>query len=180
MPIPVKGLVAALLLTAAGMAHAQTDASSPEAGKADTTTEPHQDWVLRCGSPMGTRLCEVTQEMNDRQSGKRVMAVGLRRDGAGNGAAMTIVAPLGIRLSSGIKLAAEGGPGGPLSLTLPFATCLPNGCIVQQSLSAAQVAAMAGSTALTAAFQTPDQKTLTVNLSPKGLGEAWSKAMADK
>ena len=158
--------VAAAILAAVGAAQAEGVA-------ADMTTETFGDWMVRC-VPAATadapRLCEMTQELNESKSGKRVLAIGLTRQADGSAAA-TIVVPLGLKLSAGLALKGDGD----LSVSAAFDTCLPAGCILRPALDAATVAAIGASQKLTASMTAPDGKTLEVALSSAGFTDAWAR-----
>jgi len=151
---------------------------------ADVTTETFQDWIVRCArAPDPTpeaeaganadgpkTVCEMTQELKDTASGKRVLAIGIQRTDSGE-AAMTIVAPLGVKLSAGLLLKGDKD----LSIATSFNICLPDGCIVRQSLDSAAITGLSATTSLTASMAVPDGDAFNVNLSPKGFADAWNR-----
>ncbi|WBU61209.1 invasion associated locus B family protein [Paracoccus albus] len=166
-----------------GAAHAQTATPSQqpqteeEATMSDDATSPDigsekvQDWIVRCQDAPGGRLCEMTQEHNDRASGRRVLALGIKRLEE-NSAQLTIVAPLGLKTSEGVTLS---GPG-DYSLALPFETCLPSGCIVSQQLNAADISTLLEQAELTATMVTTDLTELVINMSTAGMQAAWERS----
>lgn len=171
--LPALGLAASLLVALG--APAAFGQAAPVA--ADMTTETFKDWVVRCmPAAEGTqRLCEMTQELNDSQSGKRVLAIGIQRTASGDGLA-TIVAPLGLKLAMGVTLRGEND----LALAAEFDTCLPAGCIARRDMDAGMIEALSATTVLTASMGTPDGQKLEVSLSPKGFPEAWSRLQQEQ
>lgn len=135
------------------------------------------DWVLRCragraeGEAAAAETCEITQEFKQAETGQRVIALGLRAQD--QDAMLTIVAPLGVTLSQGLTLEADG----EALLALPFARCVPQGCITFGPLKAEDITRMAKSEALAAvmAVSAADgaQQALSITLSGNGLGDAW-------
>ena len=139
----------------------------------DTTAETFQDWMVRCITGQdGTKLCEMTQELNDAKSGQRVLAIGIKPSAAADGSAdATIVAPLGLKIAPGISLKIdEAAP-----INLPFDICLPAGCIVRAQMDAAQISALSAAKAIAVDMTAPDGTTLGVKLSPTGFADAWKR-----
>lgn len=139
----------------------------------DVTAETFQDWVVRCVLGQdGTKLCEMTQELNDAKNGQRVLAIGIKPTAAADGRAdATIVAPLGLKLAPGISMKVdEAAP-----VNLPFDTCLPAGCIVRTQMDAAQISALSTAKTIAIDMTAPDGTTLGVKLSPTGFADAWKR-----
>lgn len=151
-----------------GTTMVDTQAKAP-----DTTAETFQDWMVRCVMGQdGTKLCEMTQELNDAKSSQRVLAIGIKPTAAADGSAdTTIVAPLGLKLAPGILLKIdEADP-----VNLPFDVCLPAGCIVRAQMDATLISALSEAKSIGVDMTAPDGKILGVRLSPTGFADAWKR-----
>ena len=177
----IIGLLGAVLVVAmigfVGLVDAQT--TSP-----DSTTEKFGDWFVRCQSSGAEgevrKICEMTQELNDTKSGRRVLAIGITaqpdESGTASGGLATIVAPLGLNLSGGLTLE---GPEG-LSISMPFDTCLPAGCIIRHMLSIDELKSISAGDSLTVTMLSQDSKNLQVRLSTNGFSNAWERLLSLK
>lgn len=142
-------------------------------------SETYRDWNVICQSQQATaadgsaatrRVCEMTQQLSMSETGQRVIAAGIQRDAEGNGA-VTFIAPFGLLLSAGLRIEVAGAePQG-----MGFLTCLPDGCVARDALSADTVAALrAGETAVIRMTALSGED-LTPALSLAGFTAAWNR-----
>ena len=128
----------------------------------------YQDWTVRCALPEGAdrQVCEMVQELTQADTGRRVLSMILRQGEAGVG--MTIVAPFGLDLAAGLSFAVdEAAP-----RVLPFATCLPEGCIVPSKLEEDALEALRGGEMLKITLQDTAAQELALSLSLSGFSAA--------
>jgi len=124
-------------------ARAQT-ASTAMPGGASSLQETFQDWRVTCSVVQNAKSCSVSQ-IQTQQNGQRVLAIELKatKDGA---AAGVLMLPFGLNLQDGVTIKIDQNP----SLTsLSFSTCLPLGCVVPLTLTAANLATFKMGTTLT-------------------------------
>jgi invasion protein IalB len=119
-----SALAAALAAVIAATAAAGSARALP--GNATSLREVHGDWIVSCVNREEKNHCAMSQIQADPKTRKRVVSLELRLTGAG-GAKGAFVMPFGLALSRGIafKIDTNGD-----ALALPFATCLPAGCLV--------------------------------------------------
>jgi invasion protein IalB len=171
-----KGLMALTLMTGtltmgpSDMAQAQTSEGLT------SLTETYRDWIVRCVPPQAAegqaapgRFCEMTQELRHQESGQRVLAAALQP--GETGASLTLVAPFGLLLSKGIKIAVDGAA----TAEAEFRTCLPGGCVSVIGMDQVSLDKfMAGEAATVTMRDTSDQE-ITLNISLAGFTSAWNR-----
>lgn len=84
----------------------------------------YQDWEVRCPKSGDKDECEMTQLVNNPDSGKPIMRVVLGYPPQIDSAAMIFILPLGTRLSPGVKVGVDGDQIG----RFPFQICMKEGC----------------------------------------------------
>lgn len=171
-PAPALVLFLAACLPFAVPATAQEDAPS-------ALSETYRDWNVVCQSQQGTaadgtaiaqRVCEMTQQLTLTETGQRVIAAGIQRDAAGTGA-VTLIAPFGLLLAAGLRIEIAGAE----AQGMGFLTCLPDGCVARDLLTAETVAALrAGETAIIRMTALSGED-LTPALSLSGFTAAWNR-----
>ena len=131
-----------LILPLAGPAPADTGLP----GGATSLQETYDSWTVSCrmadGGGKTVKQCALSQTQIDKSSGKHLLEVDVAPNGTG--AAVTLVLPFGLDLGQGVALQLDAAaPSAPV----PFATCLPVGCIARAALDDKALAAYrAGST----------------------------------
>jgi invasion protein IalB len=128
-------LFSATLLLAIGLTHMSSAQERP-----DELTEVYGNWTYLCTTVQSgeerIRSCEILQEQRQQGTNQRVIAFGIRLDEKdGEAGAATVIAPFGIRLVDGLRIAQDG----ETLLTSPISTCMPVGCIVTMTLPASLV-----------------------------------------
>jgi len=131
----------ALTLVTGMLTTAMINAGQAQTAETPTSlTETYKNWTMRCVTPtvikgqaVPARVCEMVQELRQQKSGQRLLAMALQPTKT-KGATLTFMAPFGLLLSAGLKVAVDGSvvaQGG-------FRTCLPRGCV--SVINLAQVA----------------------------------------
>ena len=75
------------------------------------------------------KSCTFSQVRGNQQTGQRSFAIELRPSANGKTGGV-LVLPFGLALSAGVKLALDDKP---LGQTVPFSTCVPDGCLAHVS-----------------------------------------------
>lgn len=165
----IAGLGFALM---GGAAMAQDTVGAPP----DRLQETYRDWMVRCatvteaaGGAAG-RICELSQELFEAESGQRVLSAVVRRDVDG-AAALSLIAPFGLRLADGVGLVVDGS----VLARIPFRTCLPQGCIATATLDAEALAGIAAATTAEVELVTDGGAALTLSLSLAGFTDGWGR-----
>lgn len=121
--------LAAAIALGVGIAAAPVLAQESEP---DTLRESFRDWVVNCAAaPVtpdtapGARVCELFQQLDQQDTGQRVLTFSVRMNDAGEPVAV-LIAPFGLRLSEGLRIRVEEEQ----IAHLAFETCLPQGCLV--------------------------------------------------
>lgn len=142
----------------------------------DQLVETYRDWVMRCvqaqpqdAAPAG-RVCEMTQELSHTDSGQRVLVAAVQATGTGT-AALTLIAPFGLRLGEGIVIRV----GGQDMATIPFRTCLPQGCIADMELDGAALDQLRMGAEGQVVMVTDGGQDLSLTVSLAGFSAAWSR-----
>lgn len=130
--------IACTLMPLLPSAWAQQQHSAPGLAKTAVETLPngaasiresYGDWIVDCRLVEGRKVCTFSQARGNQQTGQRSFAIELKppRDGKTDG---VLVLPFGLLLSAGVKLSLDDKP---LGQTVPFSTCVPDGCLVPVS-----------------------------------------------
>jgi len=159
-----------LTLTMMDMGQAQT-AQSPT-----SLTETYKSWIVRCVTPTAiegqkapARICEMVQELHQKKSGQRLLAMALQPNA--KGASLTFIAPFGLLLSKGVKVAVDGSAvtqGG-------FRTCLPRGCVSVINLAQDALDTFTAGEIATITMQNTKGQEISLAVSLAGFTAAWSR-----
>lgn len=164
--------VAALFAMAAIMpTSAQETPPSSLPGGASALQETFADWQVVCAAVETGRSCAMSQ-VQAQQNGQRVLAIELQ-PGKDGGATGVLILPFGLALEAGATLTIDSNP--PLA-SLRFATCLPAGCLMPLSFSAADIAALEAATTMTANASSMDAgQPVSLAVSLKGFTAAYAR-----
>lgn len=146
-------------------------------------SETYTGWQVTCvtpapaadaaaDAPAPVRQCEMVQELTRSDNGQRVLALSLRVEG--DGAAATIVAPLGLELAAGLSLMV----GDEALVAVPFTTCVPAGCVAKASLTADQLESLAAAEKIGAEMAGNDGQPLHLDLTAGEMMAAWTRLKA--
>lgn len=174
---PIRGLlpcIALLVLPASALAQQVMPSALNETytGWQVTCATPAPAADAAADAPAPVRQCEMVQELTRSDNGQRVLALSLRVEG--DGAAATIIAPLGLELAAGLSLTV----GDEALLAVPFTTCVPAGCVAKASLTADQLASLAAAEKIGAEMAGNDGQPLHLDLTAGDLMTAWARLRA--
>jgi len=112
-----------------------------------TRTEQHQDWLVRCGRPGQSEVCEMVQQPVG-ENGEPVMAVAVGMVPGNPNPGMIILLPLGIALPPGVELRIDGGA----EIETPVERCERQGCQVEMLLEPDLLTALKAGSRVTVDF----------------------------
>ena len=112
-----------------------------------TRTEQHQDWLVRCGRPGQSEVCEMVQQPVG-ENGEPVMAVAVGMVPGNPNPGMIILLPLGIALPPGVELRIDGGA----EIETPVERCERQGCQVEMLLEPDLLTALRAGSSVTVDF----------------------------
>lgn len=124
-------------------------------GGASSIQETYGAWTVNCRIVENRKACTFSQMRGNQQTGQRSFSIELRppADGKTEG---VLVMPFGLALAAGVKLALDDKP---LGQTVPFSTCVPDGCLAPVSFPTVAIDAIRKA------------KALTITVAPSGGGE---------
>jgi invasion protein IalB len=162
--------IALVAMPVKAMAQSGEAAKAPALpGGSSSLQETFEGWTLQCAATAGGRLCNVQQQQRHRDSKQLVVAVELTV-APGNAVAGVLVLPFGLKLAAGAALQIDDKPVAP---ALPFATCLPVGCLVPLNFDRAMINRLrAGNVLKVTAAANEDGKPVALDVSLKGLPAA--------
>jgi invasion protein IalB len=113
-------------------------------GGATSLQELHGDWKVACVQKDGAKVCALSQQQTNKETGQLLLAIELQVASADR-VEGTLILPFGLALEHPITLEVNGAPA---ASRLRVRTCLPVGCLVSLSLDAAAITAMRNGTML--------------------------------
>ncbi|WP_366930626.1 invasion associated locus B family protein [Mesorhizobium sp.] len=94
-------------------------------GGASALSETHGDWTVNCQVTGTNKVCSLSHQQFNKQSGQRLLAIELTTK-TGKDAAGTLALPFGLALANGVALEIDDKK---LDGTLQFSTCQAVGCL---------------------------------------------------
>ncbi len=182
-PVFILGVIVGL-----GMikdASAQTTGTGAGA-QPSSLSEIYSDWKVSC-QKMGPKtenkphVCQMMHKLQNRKSGKLIMAVVLPGNPGKDGVNALIIAPFGLNLAEGIVVsvgeanaeAKSAGLTAKIQARAPFHTCLPSGCVARFNLNRNMISALRkGNVAQVKMVSADQNKSVKVNISLKGFTAA--------
>lgn len=141
-------------------------------GEASSVRETHGDWTVSCVRQEAATLCAMSQIQAEPKSRKRVLTVELQAHANGTAKGVLIM-PFGLALNPGVSLKIDDKE---TSAPLPYATCLPVGCIVPLTVDTALLSALkAGGTLNINATSNGDNQPLAFTVSLTGFSAAFAR-----
>ncbi|TPI71634.1 invasion associated locus B family protein [Mesorhizobium sp. B2-8-9] len=101
-------------------------------GGASALSETHGDWTVNCQVTGTNKVCSLSHQQFNKQSGQRLLAIELATK-TGQDAAGTLALPFGLALANGISFEIDDKK---LDGTLQFNTCQAVGCLVPVTFDA--------------------------------------------
>lgn len=142
-------------------------ALAPSASAQDGTA-----WKVDCGGDGKTLDCRAFQQMVNREDKQVVAQLSVRWAADGKSSTLTLQLPLGISLTEPVQLKIDNGA----VERFPVQTCTNAGCIVSVPLKDPFLGQLRGGTTLKISLQTPDKRTLVIDVPLLGFGLAVDKA----
>jgi invasion protein IalB len=121
------------------------------------------DWIITC--PSGAKECRI-QQGQKAENGGRLFEISFGKVGTKGEFGFVTRVPLGSRLQPGVALLVDGK-----QIAAPYIQCMPDGCQAAAQLTADQVKALAKSKELLLGIADGTGRTVTLVISPKGLGD---------
>ncbi|MEM9221407.1 MAG: invasion associated locus B family protein [Pseudomonadota bacterium] len=119
---------------AAGLAAAVWWPDPALAQTPDTLSETYSAWAINCQRPQdGPRRCVMSQTLRRQQGNERLLVTEFSING--DTITMAMLTPFGLDVSKGATLQTDDGD----VVTVPFFTCLSNGCVVRQEVASTQI-----------------------------------------
>ena len=167
----MKFLTAALLLTVSSAAYAQPSSEPSE------TTEKFGSWTVRCVARKddAQKACEVVLAVQGQGGPIAQIAVG-RPQGEGD-TLVVVRTPLGVSISEPVTMTQEGAD--TTAISLPFFTCLANGCLAQGSVAGDRLGALTAQETVTLAFADRTGRKVQIRIPVDGLAEALGRIGLD-
>ena len=171
----LKRLAAACLVGALALpVAAAAQGSGQTQGQNETVKATHGDWQIVCATSQPD-LC-VMRQLGETQDGKRVVEVRVRKlegvtsqDGQNIPAAIRIMTPLGSLLQAGVQVKVDETE----ARTGVFEVCLPQGCIVEDPMSAEFLGRLKAGAVANMTFAVIQQGEITVPISLSGFTKAF-------
>lgn len=138
---------------------------------ATSLNESYHDWELSCQVKDDKSLCSVMQKAFDRKTRQRLYSIQFQV--TRNQVRGVALLPFGLDLNRGMTLVTDGLPVGDI---YPFATCMPEGCIVPLDLDDGQFEGLEKSKNSALSFTTLSGRTMKFPLSTSGLADALARA----
>lgn len=132
----------------------------------------HGDWQIRCETPPGARSeqCVLRQFVTADDRPEVGLVVNAFKLADGQGSLLSVTAPLGVLLPTGLGLYIDGDEIGRVD----FMRCLPSGCIADADLDGELVSRLSeGEEALFVIFQTPEEG-IGIPISLAGFGDGYA------
>lgn len=165
-----KTMRAALVGAIAAGALAGPAARAQEASP-DALRESYKDWQVVCQrTAEAGQVCEMTQELRQKQGGRRVLAASIRATGEGAGV-LVLITPFGLKLAEPVRLRIEETE----LVQAPFSTCLPAGCVAQAPLSSDAITAFQKGAAVKVVMTPVNGGAATAEVSLAGFTAAWER-----
>lgn len=171
-----------LLAVAAIPAAAQTEDTS----RPDSVREVYRDWVFACGPAAAAAadtdgaapdlVCRMSQRVNQPDTNLRVLELVLAP--AANGRVTgEFIAPFGLDLATGLKLRIDEG----VAWTVPFRTCVPEGCLAPLPLTDDRIAALRAGGTLAVEMQpaADGAEPIVIALSLLGFSAAYQRLLME-
>jgi len=133
--LPAAGLAAQNKADKAAPAATQPAdaASKPQLpGGASALSETHGDWIVNCQVTGTAKVCSLSHQQFNKQSGQRLLALELTTK-SGQDATGTLALPFGLALAKGVTLEIDDQK---LEGSLQFNTCQAVGCLVPVTFNA--------------------------------------------
>lgn len=162
----------------------KSDKAAPAAKPADATAKPqlpggasalsetHGDWTVNCQVTGTNKVCSLSHQQFNKQSGQRLLAIELTTK-TGQDSTGTLALPFGLALANGISLEIDDKK---LDGTLQFNTCQAVGCLVPVTFDADTTPLLQNGTTLKInAIAADTMQPISFTISLNGFGSALAR-----
>lgn len=134
-----------------------------------TTITSYKDWRLICGAgPHKTDTCDLVSEIIDHATNARLATIRIGREsGTQNQEIALITVPLTVHLKAGIGIRIDS-----VTHNFPYATCLPQGCVVIASMDRSLMHELAFASAAELMVEAENGQSVPLQLSLDGFSAA--------
>ena len=143
-------------------------------GGATSLQELHGDWRVACVQQDSKKVCALSQQQTNKDTGQLLLAIELQAVSADR-VEGTLILPFGLALERPITFEMNGAP---TASVLRVRTCLPVGCLVSLSLDPATITAMRKGTSLTIRATADDGQGALFTISLNGFAGALDRVSA--
>ena len=168
-----------LLVASSWCLTALLSASYAQEEQPTSLQETYEDWMVQCQTVVvadtKTKNCELSQELRQKDTNQRVLAIGIVPASGDKETSATIIAPFGLALAKGLSV--EVADKELVSGT--YKTCLPAGCIVELKLPTEMIKTLALNEKATIVMTASGtDQPMRTNISLKGFLKAWNRLVA--
>lgn len=157
--------------TATPNAPAAPAATPGTPGTPGTVANSAKPWTTGCKGTGEAEICDAVQSLVDQTNGKEVIRVAIARQKTTGKTGLLVKVPLGVRLDTGALIQIDGDQAKGID-KIVFSRCLPEGCIGEKPLAAAEMDNLKKATKLELVFLDLEGKPIVINVVPTGLGTA--------
>lgn len=158
---------------------ALSSASYAQEEQPTSMQETYDDWMVQCQTVVvadkKTKNCEMSQELRQKDSNQRVLAIGIVPAGGDKETSATIIAPFGLALAEGLSVEVADKE----LVRGVYKTCIPAGCIVEVKLPTEMIKTLALNEKATVVMTASGTgQPMRTNVSLKGFLKAWNRLVA--
>lgn len=173
-----RPMILAFAALAAAPLMAQTaPAAKPAAPAATPAITPKmaadgaKPWTSGCKGTGEQEICDAVQSLIDEANGKEVIRVAIARQKTTGKTGLLVKVPLGVRLDTGALVQVDGEQTKAID-KIVFSRCLPEGCIGEKPLVAADIDNLKKAKKLELVFLDLEGKPIVINVVSAGLAAA--------
>jgi invasion protein IalB len=169
--------LAAAALVAAPLMAQTAPAAKPAAPAATPAITPKmgadgaKPWTSGCKGTGEQEICDAVQSLIDEANGKEVIRVAIARQKTSGKTGLLVKVPLGVRLDTGALVQVDGEQAKAIDKII-FSRCLPEGCIGEKPLVAADIDNLKKAKKLELVFLDLEGKPIVINVVATGLAAA--------
>lgn len=175
----IVAVALAAILIGAPLAAQTAKPADPKQTSAQTSaqnsTKPMADgvkpWTNGCKGTGETEICDTVQSLMDEANGKEVIRIAIARQKATGKTGLLVKVPLGVRLDTGALLQIDGDQAKGID-KIVFSRCLPEGCIGEKPLLAADMDHLKKAQKLELVFLDLEGKPIVITIVATGLDAA--------
>ncbi len=170
-------ILAAATLVAAPLMAQTTPAAKPAAPATTPAITPKmgadgaKPWTSGCKGTGEQEICDAVQSLIDEANGKEVIRVAIARQKTTGKTGLLVKVPLGVRLDTGALVQVDGEQAKAIDKII-FSRCLPEGCIGEKPLVAADIDNLKKAKKLELVFLDLEGKPIVINVVSTGLAAA--------